>query len=202
MTLQKLRILPILISLPLLLMAPAPLRTGPTEALTTLYRFDPVLSSISLQTGELGARIVDGELQLLEADIAYGRPEGGLQAGLSEDRPAQILDMGTLQQLAQVYGYETPDGYSQFWASMRLDGDELEVAEVEIEDRYQEVTEYRSLLKLRPRVLDRTEVRAGHVYMIRITDRRDRRYELIAKLLILAHDPGERVTFRWSVLRP
>ena len=56
-------------------------------------------------------------------------------------------------------------------------------------------------------LLAATKVRAqapvvpGHIYLVRVVDRQDATFERIAKLLVLDHQPGSSVTFRWELLK-
>ncbi len=170
------------------------------ETVTTLYRHDPFRNALSLETGEWGARPVGNRLELRDADLAFGQPEGGFQVGLSDDRLGQILDLGTLERLGEHYGYEEEIDAGRLWASIHFEHDALVVEDTESPDRSVELKEYDELMKLRPRTLDRREVRSGHVYLVRLTDRQDRSFERVAKILVLEHVPGESVTIRWATL--
>ncbi len=43
-------------------------------------------------------------------------------------------------------------------------------------------------------------VKVGHIYLVRLTDSYDRKYQVLVKLLVVGYVPGESVTFRWQSL--
>jgi hypothetical protein len=40
----------------------------------------------------------------------------------------------------------------------------------------------------------------GHIYLVRIADKKDSRYQQIVKLMVIAFRPDESVTLRWELL--
>ena len=43
-------------------------------------------------------------------------------------------------------------------------------------------------------------VRLGHIYLVRIADKKDKSYQQIAKMIVIAYRPNESVTLRWEPL--
>lgn len=43
-------------------------------------------------------------------------------------------------------------------------------------------------------------VKLGHIYLLRITDRFDPKFERLAKLLVVSFTPEQSVTVRWQLL--
>ena len=50
-------------------------------------------------------------------------------------------------------------------------------------------------------VMHHAPVHLGHIYLVRITGREGKDFELIAKMLVIGHRPGESVTFRWDIIK-
>ena len=43
-------------------------------------------------------------------------------------------------------------------------------------------------------------IQLGHIYLVRITDTKEKSFQLIAKLMVIAYRPEEAVTVRWELL--
>lgn len=43
-------------------------------------------------------------------------------------------------------------------------------------------------------------VKLGNIYLLRLTDRHDRTFQRIVKVMVVAYTPNESVTIRWQVL--
>jgi hypothetical protein len=43
-------------------------------------------------------------------------------------------------------------------------------------------------------------IKLGHIYLVRIADKKDSRYQQIVKLMVIAFRPDESVTLRWELL--
>ena len=43
-------------------------------------------------------------------------------------------------------------------------------------------------------------IQLGHIYLVRITDTKDKGFQQIVKLLVIAYRPDEAVTVRWELL--
>ncbi|HKO41959.1 MAG TPA: hypothetical protein VJU84_01610 [Pyrinomonadaceae bacterium] len=43
-------------------------------------------------------------------------------------------------------------------------------------------------------------IKLGSIYLVRLTDRRDKAFQRLIKLVVIAYTPNESVTIRWQVL--
>ena len=43
-------------------------------------------------------------------------------------------------------------------------------------------------------------IKLGHVYVLRIADQKDKSFQQIVKLIVIAYRPDEAVTLRWELL--
>ena len=65
-------VLPVLVVAPLALLREAGPQAQPEEGLVTLYARDDLASSFDFRSGTAGGRVVDGEIRLTDAQLAYG----------------------------------------------------------------------------------------------------------------------------------
>lgn len=174
----------------------APTSEEQSTRLATLYRHDPLLRSLSLQTGRAGTVMHFDGVFNRQSDIEFGFPNpDDFSVGIEGRRDGVIVDLGTQDELAQRHDYRETLGGGQGFATMRMDGDRV-------------IFRNRRLVKgseplFRPRTPDTSSaaVRVGHVYLVRLFDRADPAFERIVKLLVVGHQPGDSVTIRWAVLR-
>jgi len=70
-------------------------QVGEASAVVTLYAHDDLLSSFDFRGGGAGGRLVDGEVHLDRAQIAYGLFAPGLVSfGFSLDERVEVMDLG------------------------------------------------------------------------------------------------------------
>ena len=110
-----------------------------------------------------------------------------------------LLDLGTPLELKAKHGYTETVGNGQGFASLHVKNGKVMIVQDFRAGTRQELKESGQLFDT-PKNSASSPVKLGHVYLIRITDRHDKSYEIIAKLLVLAHTPEESVTFRWQVI--
>ena len=171
----------------------------PSE-ISTLYAFDPLTQSICLRDGGPGSIFQGGQTRNRCSDLnfhSYG--DNMFSVGNEGSKQGVIVDLGTPQELKTKYGYQETVGNGQGFASIRIRNGKALIWKDYKTGAMQEVSESAQLFGPPPR--DRSvPVKLGHIYLLRITDSRETDFELIAKLIVVAHAPGESVTFRWQLL--
>ena len=167
----------------------------------TLYAMDPLARSLCLNDGKEGMQIANNQWGNRCSDLSYSLAGNGvLVAGLEVNRVAAIVDLGTANQVRERYGFEDQDNGGIGFASLRLEGDKITILQ---EDNTKPVWQP---LKEGPQLF--TDVKAsanapiklGHIYLVRIADTKDKNFQNIAKLMVIAYRPEESVTLRWELL--
>lgn len=200
------RILPLallVVGLVALAVRSAPVGAGPAaeagSRLVTLFRYDPLRSSISLTTGEEGRVFVDDYARQRGGDLDFGNFNAdALTIGLESGRRGVLVDLGSTSDLARRFGYVEPTSGGQGYASIHYVGGRLMITRA-VEGTFQPIPEGPSLLT-GPTEAATARAAVGHVYLLRLVDAREPAFERIAKLLVVAHTPNESVTLRYDLL--
>jgi len=126
--------------------------------------------------------------------------EGSLVTGIEANRVAAIVDLGTANQLRERYGYEDADNGGEGFASLRLDGQTVMILKEDSpQEKLQPLKEAAKLFsELGPSA--NSSIKLGHIYLLRITDQKDRDYQRIVKVIVIEYRPNESVTVRWELL--
>lgn len=170
--------------------------------LITLYRLDPLRSTISLEDGGEGNAIRAGAVVTRSSDLDFGNyAPDAFTVGIVDGRRGVLVDLGSQESLARRYGYAETVGMGQGFASIRLDDGRAVIRRASDASSVQPLRESTELFGLGVPSATRLVV-TGHVYLARLVDERDRGFERIAKILVVAHVPGESVTIRWAPLAP
>lgn len=172
-------------------------RTG----IFTLYAYDPLARTLCFNDGKEGRAIAANQWGNRCSDLSYSLAgQGVLVAGIEINRVAAIVDLGTANDLRERYEFEDAENGGVGFASLRLEGGKLQVLQ---EDN---TTPVWQTLKEGPQLF--TDVKAsanapiklGHIYLVRTVDTKDRNFQQIAKLMVIAYRPDESVTVRWELL--
>jgi hypothetical protein len=128
---------------------------------------------------------------------------GSLVTGVETNRTGAVVDLGTEDELRKRYGYDESASRKVGFASLRLLGDRRVALNVTKEDRPQEkvdaVKEASTLFSdVRPSAS--APVALGHIYLLRVVDAKDSRFEMAVKIMVIAYVPNESVTIRWQRL--
>jgi hypothetical protein len=168
--------------------------------LTTLFKLDPLRSAISLADGADGNAIENRVVVDRESDLDFGNFNvDSLTVGIQSGRRGVLVDLGTQEALARRYGYAETVGMGQGFASIHLEDGRAVIRRPSDASSVQPLRESTELFGLGVPSATRPAI-AGHVYLARVIDERDRAFERIAKILVVAHVPGESVTLRWALL--
>lgn len=170
-----------------------------TGGVVTLYARDPLARTFSFADGKDGHIFQNNEVRNRSSDIDFDNYNAGnFTVGVEGGRIGRIIDLGNTTELRQRYGYEETVGNGQGFASLRI-----ERRVVILKDRrsqtVQELRESTSLFQEGVAGAN-TAIRLGNIYLVRLTDRHDKAFQRIVKLMVIAYTPNESVTIRWHVL--
>jgi hypothetical protein len=165
----------------------------------TLYRFDPLLSAVALATGEEGRVFRDHYARARAVDLDFGNfSDDGLTIATDDNRRGTIVDLGSADELAKRYGYVEPPGGGQGYASIHFVGGRLVITRP-VEGTFQPLREIAELLQT-PTPAASAPAAVGHVYLVRLLDKLDTGFELLAKVMVIEHKARETCTIRFDVL--
>ena len=172
-----------------------------TNGIFTLYALDPSARSLCLNDGKEGMQSANNHWGNRCSDLSFSLAGNGvLVAGIEVNRVAAIVDLGTGNDLRGKYGFEDADNGGVGFASLRLEGNKITILQ---EDNTQPVW---TALKEGPQLFTdlkasaNAPVKLGHIYLVRIADTKDKSFQHIAKLMVIAYRPDESVTLRWELM--
>lgn len=194
-----------LLTVAFLFIAYIPLFSQTQGGVATLYANDPLAGSLCLLDGKEGKVFQQGEVRNRCSDIDFNSYAANhFAVGIEGGRIGRIIDLGTSEQLQRSYGYQETVGRGQGFASINFDGTKsLLIKGVQTQPRTsapnQELKESALLFRIgKPSAT--AAIKNGHIYVVRLTDTNDQKFQLIAKIIVLSFVPGESVTIRWQVL--
>jgi len=167
----------------------------------TMYVHDPLARTMCFSDGKEGFAFVDNDWRNRCSDLSYILASGGsLASGIEVNRVAAIVDLGTPDELRQRYGFEEAQGGATGFASLHLAGDKVKILKQDLgKPEYQPLQEGSKLLTdVAPSAT--APIRLGHIYLVRIADKKDTSFQQIVKLMVIAFRPEEAVTLRWELL--
>ena len=167
----------------------------------TMYVHDPLARTMCFSDGKEGFAFVDNDWRNRCSDLSYILASGGsLASGIEVNRLAAIVDLGTPDELRQRYGFEEATGGATGFASLHLAGDKIMVLKDDIRTpEYQPLQEGSKLFtEVAPSAS--APIKLGHIYLVRIADKKDTSFQQLVKLMVIAHRPEESVTLRWELL--
>ena len=167
----------------------------------TLYARDPLAQSFCFRDGTYGAVFQESEVRNRCSDINFnGYRADNFSIAVEGARQGVILDLGTPDELQKKYGYEETVGRGQGFASLRVKDGKIHVLQDRRTRTTQELRETEFLFQKPSSETESTPVKLGHIYLMRLTDRSEKDFEMFVKLLVIAHVSNESVTIRWQVL--
>jgi hypothetical protein len=167
----------------------------------TMYLHDPLARTMCFSDGKEGFAFVDNDWRNRCSDLSYILASGGsLASGVEVNRVAAIVDLGTSEELRNRYGFEEANGGATGFASLHLAGDKIVVLKDDIsKPEYQPLQEGPKLFtEVAPSA--NAPIKLGHIYLVRIADKKDTSFQMLVKLMVIAHRPEESVTLRWESL--
>ena len=167
----------------------------------TMYVHDPLARTMCFSDGKEGFAFVDRDWRNRCSDLSYILANNGsLASGIEVNRLAAIVDLGTPDELRQRYGFEEATGGGTGFASLHLAGDRIMVLKEDIQkSEYQPLQEGPKLFtELTPSAT--APIKLGHIYLVRVADKKDTSFQQLVKLMVIAYRPEESVTLRWELL--
>ena len=164
----------------------------------TMYAVDTLARTQCFNDGKEGMAFVNTDWGNRCSDLSFGG--SSLNSGIEVDRLAAIVDLGSPDELRDRYGFEDANGGGTGFASIHLQGDKVMILKEDI--RKQEFQP----LQEGPRLFTdvgasvSAPIKLGHIYLVRIADKKDKSTLQLVKLMVIAHRPDEAVTLRWESL--
>jgi hypothetical protein len=171
-----------------------------TGGVVTLYALDPLARTFCFADGRDGHVFHNNEVMNRCSDIDFNNYNAGsFTVGIEGGRVGRIIDLGNGAELRQRYGYEETVGNGQGFASLRVEDGRVVILRDRRPQAVQELRES-ALLFQEGASGASAPIRLGNIYLVRITDRHDRTFQRIVKLMVIAYTPNESVTIRWQIL--
>lgn len=171
---------------------------APNGGLITLYEHDDVASSFAFRTGNHGGRIVDGQIELVDAQLVYGSFATGLLSfGFAADEAVNVVDLGPSEvefvSSAQDAALKFPISalHTMGASGRRLTFQPANGSQVRLGVG-------NAVFDVPKRGLQHIEAQIDHCYVIRFQRTRGDRRDMLAKFQVVEHRPGESITLRWA----
>lgn len=183
--------------------------TGPDEkraaqprkrgGIVTMYAIDPLARTLCFSDGKEGMAFTNTLWGNRCSDLSFAAG-GNLVSGVEVDRLGAIVDLGTPDELSNRNGFEDSQGGGTGFASIHLRGDKVMVLKQDItKQEFQPLQEASKLFtEVGPSAA--APIKLGHIYLVRIADKKDKSTLQLVKLMVIAYRPDEAVTLRWESL--
>jgi hypothetical protein len=163
----------------------------------TMYAIDPLARTLCFSDGKEGMAFSNTNWINRCSDLSFAG--SNLVTGVETDRLGAIVDLGTADALSSGYGFEDAQGGGTGFASIHLQGDKIMVLKEDFGKQvFQPLRENSKLTELGSSVA--APIKLGHIYVVRITGKKDNSNQQFAKLMVIAFRPEESVTLRWELL--
>jgi len=163
----------------------------------TLYAIDPLARTLCFSDGKEGMAFTNTVWGNRCSDLSFAG--SNLVTGIEIDRLAAIVDLGTTDELSNKYGFEDAPGGGTGFASIHLQGDTIMVLKQDIKKQeFQPLQEASKLAEVGSSVA--APIKLGHIYLVRVADKKDKSTQQLVKLMVIAFRPEEAVTLRWESL--
>jgi hypothetical protein len=181
----------------------APQQPRKRGGIFTIYAMDPLARTLCFTDGKEGMAFVNNKWENRCSDLSYTLAGGGsFVTGIELNRQAAIVDLGSANDLRGRYGYEDAENGGVGFASLRLEGDKVTVLQDDngkFKASWQTLQEG-SRLFTEVKSSANAPIQLGHIYLVRIVDSKDKSFQQIVKLIVIAYRPEEAVTVRWELL--
>jgi hypothetical protein len=164
----------------------------------TMYSIDPLARTLCFSDGKEGMAFTSTNWVNRCSDLSFAG--SNLVTGVEIDRPGAIVDLGTADELSSRFGFEDAQGGGTGFASIHLQGSKIMVLKQDFgKQEFQPLREGPKLFtELGSSVA--APIKLGHIYLVRITGKKDNSNEQFVKLMVIAFRPEESVTLRWELL--
>jgi len=173
-----------------------------TGGIVTLYALDPLARTFCFADGKDGGVVENNEVRNRCSDIDFNNyNSGAFSIGIEGGRVGRIIDLGNATELKQKYGYEETVGNGQGFASLRIEDGEVVILKDRKSQAIQKLKESESAPLFQAGASGASApIRLGNIYLLRLSDRHDRTFQRLVKLMVIAYTPNEAVTIRWQIL--
>lgn len=169
--------------------------------IATLYALDPQSRALCFRDGREGMTILNNHWGNRCSDLNYSLAGGGsLITAVEASRVAVIIDLGTANELRDRYGYEDAIDGGEGFASLQLQGNRILIQKEDNPNETLQPLREGTALFGEPGPSANAPIRLGHIYLVRLTDKKDSSFQVIVKLMVIAYTPNESVTLRWAAL--
>jgi hypothetical protein len=164
----------------------------------TLYAIDPLARTLCFSDGKEGMAFTNTVWGNRCSDLSFAG--SNFVTGIEIDRLGAIVDLGTGDELRNRYGFEDAQGGGTGFASIHLQGDKIMVLKQDLGK--QEFQPLQEASKLFTEVMPNANapIKLGHIYLVRVADKKDKSTVQLVKLMVIAFRPDESVTLRWESL--
>ena len=163
----------------------------------TMYAIDPLARTLCFSDGKEGMAFTNTTWVNRCSDLSFAG--SNLVAGIEADRLGAIVDLGTADELKSRNDFEDAQGGGTGFASIHLQGDKVMVLKQDLgKQEFQPLQEASKLSEVGTSVA--APIKLGHIYLVRIADKKDKSTVQLVKLMVIAHRPDESVTLRWELL--
>lgn len=168
-----------------------------------MYAMDPLARTLCFTDGKEGMAFVNNKWENRCSDLSYTQAGGGsLVTGIELNRAATIVDLGTANDLRGRYSYEDAENGGVGFASLRLEGGKVMILQDDngkFKASWQPLEEGPKLFA-EAKSSANAPIQLGHIYLVRIVDSKDKGFQQLVKLIVIAYRPEEAVTVRWELL--
>lgn len=178
-----------------------PSETKLPGGVSTLYALDPLANSLCFRDGQEGHVVQQNEIRNRCSDLDFNTYyEGNFTVGVEGGRVGSIIDLGTDDNLKEKYGYsQSKLAIGEGFVSLRVEDGKVVTTKDRKAQTVQELTEADGLFA-EAKSLATVPIKAGHIYLLRLTDIHDKAFQSMVKLVVLAYTPNGSVTIRWQAL--
>ena len=163
----------------------------------TMYALDPLARTLCFSDGKEGMAFKNTNWGNRCSDLSFAG--SNLVSGFEIDRLAAIVDLGTGDELSSGYGFEDAQGGGTGFASIHLQGDKVMILKEDFQKQeFQPLREQSKLTEVGSSVV--APIKLGHIYLVRVADKKDKSTLQLVKLMVIAFSPNEAVTLRWESL--
>lgn len=167
----------------------------------TLHALDPLTRTLCFSDGKEGMQFLNNQWENRCSDLNYSLAgNGSFVTGIEINRIAAIVDLGTANDLRGRYGFEDADNGGVGFASLRLDGGKVMILQEDNSKPVWQALQEGPKLFTDLKASANAPIKLGHIYLVRIADQKDKGFQQIVKLMVIAYRPEEAVTVRWELL--
>ncbi len=164
----------------------------------TLYAIDPLARTLCFSDGKEGMAFSNTNWINRCSDLSFAG--SNLVTGIETDRLGAIADLGTADEMSSGYGFEDAQGGGTGFASIHLQGGKIMVLKEDFGKQVFQPLRENSKLFTELGSSVAAPIKLGHIYVVRITGKKDNSSQQFAKLMVIAFRPEESVTLRWELL--